>query len=100
MLPGSRSHANPCCSGIPRVPVGILTPTESYLRTSRSPHFCPTRDASVGLPTRHRTPRVPAVGHRADRVVAPHAVPPMGGSGLKPPTGLICAHPRARADSG
>ena len=48
MLPGCGSLAIPCWSGIPREPVGIFTPTESHLRPSRRPHFCPTRDVAVG----------------------------------------------------
>jgi hypothetical protein len=47
MLRGSKSFGNSYCSGIPSWPVGILMPSESHLRPSRLPHFCPTREAAV-----------------------------------------------------
>ena len=94
MLPGSRSRANPCCSGIPRVPVGILTPIESHLRPSRLPHFCPTRDATVGPadpPPHVGRSRRRAAGGSCCRPA--HSAAALSGSVLRLPSGLIYAHP-------
>ena len=70
MPSGSRSRANPCCSGIPRAPVGILTPTESHLRPSHLPHVCPTREAAIAPAAASGRRVCPLPGSAADRVPA------------------------------